>query len=148
MVTRIHPLGQTAFLRSSVQRPLPITKTKAIVSSFYIKRLYDVSSSVRFASSIRPSLTTRLRWYSCESKFPKSAEKSSPQTRTCKPHSPPPSSLQFWLSTSTWERAAVNTFRCLVGCTSGDFSAMWFLQMYYPELGVGWIMAMASKYTT
>ncbi|KAL1858066.1 hypothetical protein VTK73DRAFT_7971 [Phialemonium thermophilum] len=58
--------------------------------------------------------------------------------------------LEFWSSASTWRRAAVNTFRCLVGCTSGDFAAMWFLQAHYPGFGVASIMAlsMASGLTT
>ncbi|OBT52803.1 hypothetical protein VE04_06931 [Pseudogymnoascus sp. 24MN13] len=57
---------------------------------------------------------------------------------------------QFWTSTSTWKRATINTLRCLVGCTVGDFSAMWYLQAFYPALGMGTIMAisMASGITT
>ncbi|KAH8892758.1 hypothetical protein GQ53DRAFT_613377, partial [Thozetella sp. PMI_491] len=51
--------------------------------------------------------------------------------------------LRFWSSSPTWRRSAVNTFRCLVGCTIGDFSAMWSLQLWYPELGVGPIMAIS-----
>ncbi len=51
----------------------------------------------------------------------------------------------FWRCKSTWQRAAVNTTRCLVGCTLGDFSAMWSLQAFYPELGLGTIMAISSK---
>lgn len=44
-------------------------------------------------------------------------------------HRPPrPRDLQFWNSRATWRRAAVNTLRCLAGCTLGDFSAMWILQ--------------------
>ncbi|KAH8647671.1 hypothetical protein BX600DRAFT_475707 [Xylariales sp. PMI_506] len=50
---------------------------------------------------------------------------------------------QFWSSRPTWRRAAVNTFRCLIGCTTGDFTAMWFLQAWYPELGIGTIMAIS-----
>ncbi|KAH7153458.1 hypothetical protein EDB81DRAFT_791432 [Dactylonectria macrodidyma] len=50
------------------------------------------------------------------------------------------SSLSFWSSRPTWNRASVNTLRCLVGCTLGDFAAMWMLQLNYPELGMGIIM--------
>lgn len=53
--------------------------------------------------------------------------------------------LGFWASKSIWKRASVNTFRCLVGCTLGDFSALWFLQAFYPNLGVGTIMGISSK---
>lgn len=53
--------------------------------------------------------------------------------------------FRFWTSTTLWKRAFANTFRCLVGCTLGDFSTMWFLQVHHPELGVGIIMATSSK---
>ncbi|KAK6510936.1 hypothetical protein TWF506_010024 [Arthrobotrys conoides] len=49
----------------------------------------------------------------------------------------------FWSSRPTWNRAMVNTFRCLVGCTAGDFSAMWYLQAFHPEIGIGSIMAVS-----
>jgi hypothetical protein len=32
-----------------------------------------------------------------------------------------------------------------VGCTVGDFSALWTLQTYAPELGMGTIMAISSE---
>ena len=53
--------------------------------------------------------------------------------------------LKFWNYRSTWKRAGINTLRCLVGCTLGDFSALWMLQTYYPALGMGKIMAASSK---
>lgn len=51
----------------------------------------------------------------------------------------------FWSSREVWKRARVNTLRCLVGCTLGDFSTMWFLQTHYPHLGVGLTMGVSSK---
>lgn len=51
----------------------------------------------------------------------------------------------FWTCRGTWKRAGINTFRCLVGCTLGDFSALWALQTYTPDLGTGSIMALSSK---
>ncbi|PON27653.1 hypothetical protein TGAM01_v203420 [Trichoderma gamsii] len=58
--------------------------------------------------------------------------------------------LAFWKCRHTWRRAGVNTLRCLVGCTVGDFSALWMLQTYYPELGMTTIMgaSMVSGITT
>ncbi|KAF4966909.1 hypothetical protein FSARC_5473 [Fusarium sarcochroum] len=52
----------------------------------------------------------------------------------------------FWNSRQTWKRASVNTTRCLIGCTLGDFTAMWLLQAYYPDLSMGIVMpiSMAS----
>ncbi|KAH8703897.1 hypothetical protein BGW36DRAFT_370200 [Talaromyces proteolyticus] len=59
-------------------------------------------------------------------------------------------SLPFWTCRSTWRRSGLNTLRCLVGCTIGDFSALWMLQSYYPELGMNTIMvlSMVSGITT
>lgn len=58
---------------------------------------------------------------------------------------PPMTDLSFWTLRSAWRRASLHTLRCLVGCTVGDFSAMWTLQTMYPELGVGTIMAISSE---
>lgn len=63
--------------------------------------------------------------------------------------SPPGSSLStfsraFWACRSTWRRAGINTLRCLIGCTVGDFSTLWTLQSYYPELGMNTIMLASS----
>ncbi|KAH7234831.1 uncharacterized protein BKA55DRAFT_623616 [Fusarium redolens] len=59
-------------------------------------------------------------------------------------------SKAFWNSRPTWKRASVNTTRCLIGCTIGDFAAMWFLQAYYPGLSMGIVMpiSMASGVST
>ncbi|KAL4935828.1 hypothetical protein BDV06DRAFT_206134 [Aspergillus oleicola] len=56
----------------------------------------------------------------------------------------------FWTCRGTWKRAGINTLRCLLGCTVGDFSALWMLQIYCPDLGMGATMglSMASGITT
>ena len=56
----------------------------------------------------------------------------------------PMTSLEFWGMKSVWKRASVNTLRCLIGCTSGDFTALWFLQAFYPNLGMTTIMVVSS----
>lgn len=55
------------------------------------------------------------------------------------------SSADFWRSKETWRRARINTLRCLVGCTLGDLSAMWFLQSDFAGLGTGLTMGLSSK---
>lgn len=55
-------------------------------------------------------------------------------------------STSFWSCRSTWRRSGLNTLRCLVGCTVGDFSALWTLQSYYPELGMNAIMLASSEF--
>lgn len=55
-------------------------------------------------------------------------------------------SMEFWTHKPAWKRAGLNTLRCLVGCTTGDFSALWMLQSYYPGLGMGTIMMASSKF--
>lgn len=57
------------------------------------------------------------------------------------------SSPRFWISKETWKRAAVNTLRCLVGCTAGDFSMMWFLQANVSGLATGTTMCLSSKFS-
>ncbi|PYH69093.1 DUF4396 domain-containing protein [Aspergillus vadensis CBS 113365] len=71
-------------------------------------------------------------------------------TTTEPPQSHNPLTFNFWTSKPAWKRAGINTLRCLVGCTLGDFSALWILQTYYPHLGMGLIMgaSMASGITT
>ncbi|OJJ01857.1 hypothetical protein ASPVEDRAFT_130291 [Aspergillus versicolor CBS 583.65] len=65
-------------------------------------------------------------------------------------HKLSPLQRKFWTCRSTWRRAGINTLRCLIGCSIGDFSALWMLQTYFPALGMGTIMAasMASGITT
>jgi Domain of unknown function (DUF4396) len=53
--------------------------------------------------------------------------------------------VQFWASKPQWNRAVVNTFRCLIGCTLGDFSALWILQSHFSHLGVTAMMGISSK---
>lgn len=54
--------------------------------------------------------------------------------------------MDFWTCRSTWKRAGLNTLRCLVGCSIGDFSVLWMFQTYYLDLGMGTIMAASSKF--
>jgi hypothetical protein len=63
-------------------------------------------------------------------------------------HDGSPLALSFWSSRPTWRRASLNTLRCLIGCTSGDFAALWILQSHYPGLGMGVIMGVSSKAPT
>ncbi|KAI8353568.1 hypothetical protein B0O80DRAFT_452524 [Mortierella sp. GBAus27b] len=52
-------------------------------------------------------------------------------------------SLQFWSDPKTWGTASVNTFRCLVGCTLGDMSMLFYLQSAHPTLSPGIAMGLA-----
>ncbi|KAI9024442.1 hypothetical protein CLU79DRAFT_700636 [Phycomyces nitens] len=59
------------------------------------------------------------------------------QSYTCchsKKQEPKVGSLGFWSDPLVWERTRLNTLRCLVGCTMGDFSAMWYMQLNHPEM--------------
>lgn len=70
----------------------------------------------------------------------------SQRSHTCATIEPPRlNSMKFWTARMTWKRAAINTLRCLIGCTFGDFTTMWFLQSSYPQLGMGLIMLLSSK---
>jgi len=39
----------------------------------------------------------------------------------------------------------INTSRCLVGCSLGDLSTMWYLMAYHPEMSTGASMGLSSK---
>ncbi|KAJ6103728.1 hypothetical protein N7486_003950 [Penicillium sp. IBT 16267x] len=94
--------------------------------------------------------TTRIRLFS-QLFSAQACHKPSNQDNTPTP-SPNTSILDrtFWSCNSTWKRARINTLRCLLGCTIGDFTAMWTLQSFYPELGMNTIMlvSMASGITS
>lgn len=115
-------------------------------------RLTSAQPVLRFASSTRePSHSLRPRFFAQSAAVSLSASRRRSGKRGCSgSHSHGESSvvqpkLGFWSSKPIWERASINTFRCLVGCTLGDFSALWFLQAFYPNLGVGTIMGISSK---
>ncbi|ORX61500.1 hypothetical protein DM01DRAFT_1280459 [Hesseltinella vesiculosa] len=59
-------------------------------------------------------------------------------------------SRKFWSDPVTWQRTRLNTFRCLIGCTTGDFATMWYLQYHYPDLSpvITTSAAMAAGITT
>ncbi|KAJ5559698.1 hypothetical protein N7513_002097 [Penicillium frequentans] len=100
------------------------------------RRLYPPTHKIRLFSKI-PST--------------QACQKSSNQDNTSTPSSSTSIlNRTFWSCKSTWKRARINTLRCLLGCTVGDFSAMWTLQSLYPELGMNTIMlvSMASGITT
>ncbi|KAG2181332.1 hypothetical protein INT43_008915 [Umbelopsis isabellina] len=75
----------------------------------------------------------------------------SDSSKSChKPKAPAITSSEFWSDPTTWQRTRVNTFRCLIGCTTGDFSSMWYLQLYHPDVAPVTCMAisMAAGITT
>ncbi|SPJ78929.1 uncharacterized protein FTOL_07320 [Fusarium torulosum] len=110
-------------------------------SRFYARKpCFFGATSLRFtiAGSLPTNISVHKNWASSQC----CSKKNTPQT-------PPPTSITsraFWTSRPTWKRASVNTTRCLVGCTVGDFTAMWVLQAYYPELSMAIVMpiSMAS----
>lgn len=75
----------------------------------------------------------------------KSVEQLKPSSETPQPRLRSIQDPGFWTCKSTWRRARINTLRCLVGCTIGDFSALWILQTFYPGLGMGVIMGASSN---
>ncbi|KAI8099811.1 uncharacterized protein BX664DRAFT_322180 [Halteromyces radiatus] len=59
-------------------------------------------------------------------------------------------SKTFWMDSISWKRTRVNTLRCLIGCTTGDFATMWYLQYYYPTISpmISMTAAVAAGLTT
>ncbi len=50
----------------------------------------------------------------------------------------------FWLDTSIWKNASLNTLNCLVGCSIGDFAMVVFLQKFYPATSMTAQMILAT----
>lgn len=53
--------------------------------------------------------------------------------------------LAFWQCKKTWKRASVNTFRCLIGCSIGDFGALWILHGGGFHLSMKYMMIIPSE---
>ncbi|KAK7223366.1 hypothetical protein V2G26_011369 [Clonostachys chloroleuca] len=126
------------------------TLSRHVLSASHPRSPISPSLSRNPAATI---LSCQTRPKCSKSTAPSSSCKSTTATSTCKSaksSTPSTLSLDFWSSRATWKRAGVNTLRCLVGCTAGDFSAMWYLQAFHPELGMQAIMAisMASGIST
>ncbi|KEZ43623.1 Uncharacterized protein SAPIO_CDS4218 [Scedosporium apiospermum] len=108
-------------------------------------------ASTRHATLRHPPSTFippyKFLWTSARRESKCCSEKNNDEPRVI---SAPMTSREFWASTSAWKRASVNTLRCLIGCTMGDFASLWFLQAFHPSLGMGTIMAisMASGLST
>ncbi|KAJ3178011.1 hypothetical protein HDU87_003788 [Geranomyces variabilis] len=69
---------------------------------------------------------------------------------TAPPSPRAPITRDFFRDRNVWHRASSNTLRCLVGCTAGDFSAMFYIQSHYPALppSVTMAISMAAGITT
>jgi hypothetical protein len=111
----------------------------------HVTRQQDASSWAKFLAPAflsKFSGSSRLRLESSHARRPAPCCSSKP------PKALPPSTFsgEFWLSRPSWRRAGVNTLRCLVGCTLGDFSAMWYLQAFHPDMQMGIVMAVSSNY--
>ena len=52
-------------------------------------------------------------------------------------------SAAWWSSRDIWRRAGANTTRCLVGCSVGDFGALFAMQHYQVALPPAGMMAVA-----
>lgn len=136
-----------------------------IPSSREAKRRNVAFVSIHFVEMLRPSilrshhrLASRLqcsappmsrhgvavRRLACSNSSP-----STPSNKTScgstKAPSPSMTDLSFWKAKDVWGRAAINTTRCLIGCTAGDFSTMWYLQSQFPDLSMAVTMSASSK---
>lgn len=55
------------------------------------------------------------------------------------------SSSQFWSDSAIWRRARVNTARCLVGCSIGDLSMLWYLSCSFPDMSSASTMVLSCS---
>lgn len=65
------------------------------------------------------------------------------QAPTTRPQ--PQQKLSFWKCRHTWKRATVNTTRCLIGCSIGDLSTMYYLMTYHPSVNAATSMSISSE---
>ena len=134
--SNVSPYHQTAMAITS-KMPSTLCRSIARRSLPHGSRLNAFAPAIALRTSFATTTTARQ---GCNSSKPSG---SCSQAGTA----PKPLSItsaDFWSSRSTWQRAGVNTLRCLVGCTLGDFSAMWYLQAFHPDLGTGAIMGISS----
>lgn len=47
--------------------------------------------------------------------------------------------FSFWTCSSTWKKATINTFHCLIGCSIGDMATMLVCTTFFPGLSM-WIV--------
>ncbi|SPO05180.1 uncharacterized protein DNG_07866 [Cephalotrichum gorgonifer] len=123
-------------------RPAPLLRVSASRLTLSGSSIPELSIPRTFSLPSRLlSTSTRQLEKCCAKKNAESKPESTPVPMT---------SRAFWASAPVWRRSSINTLRCLIGCTMGDFSALWFLQAFYPGLGMSTIMAisMASGLTT
>lgn len=121
----LHPSQMTFLCR---QRPL----------------LEGLRGSTRFLPSLAATRPVHISKKHSSSTCKKQAQTA--QDENLPAHKLSPIQREFWTSRSTWRRAGINTLQCLIGCSIGDFSALWMLQTYSPDLGMGTIMAVSSMY--
>lgn len=114
-------------------------------------RVQSAAVAPRFRLPIR-ALSSQISATPFTRPKPYQSPSNHPSIRTACSKSSPPNgqdsmtSVAFWSSRAVWKRAGINTFRCLIGCSLGDFSSMWFLQLYYPGVGTGLIMGISSRF--
>ena len=48
-----------------------------------------------------------------------------------------------WFCKTTWSKSAYNTFRCLIGCSIGDFGTIYYFQITPHSLSVFLVMFIA-----
>jgi hypothetical protein len=67
------------------------------------------------------------------------------QTSQAPTRTQPLQTLSFWKCRHTWKRATVNTTRCLIGCSMGDLSTMYYLMTYHPSMNAATSMSISSE---
>lgn len=163
------PPPPTSILIYSVSKELNSGNTYLNISSPYhcsFKMKHNQAAQVvrswQRGISLNPCLTHTHRFFSAFASLQQQKCHPSKQNNGCRKINNDASNLSpkrqlqlrsirdpdFWTCKSTWRRARINTLRCLVGCTIGDFSALWILQTFYPTLGMGVIMGASSNSTT
>ncbi|CAO3583520.1 unnamed protein product [Absidia cylindrospora] len=123
-------LKVSSLLRSSTPAPSRVLQ-KQCMNRISQQVVYSQSYSTNQEHQQRQGDTGKQTSQCCGSKSEKNSQELSVFSKT------------FWRNPTTWQRTRVNTLRCLVGCTTGDFAAMWYLQYHYPTMSPVYSMAAA-----
>ena len=169
-ITGTSMLQRTAVhqIRSHIRQHLPLTNHSGIyrlsAAGIMARRYGDSTYASTLSSTFPSSSSTPSSTSSCCSKKTTAAaaavhpilstddstekgEKKSCHKQTSaahnRPTAPAANTIQFWSDPSSWKIASTNTFRCLIGCTLGDLSMLFYLQSAHPTMSPPLAMGLA-----
>jgi hypothetical protein len=94
---------------------------------------YTLSTCIARKAHVKPPITASITSFRHH------------QTSQAPTRPQPLQNLSFWKCRHIWKRATVNTTRCLIGCSMGDLSTMYYLMTYHPTMNAAASMSISSE---